>query len=265
MKRIMIKRNAMIYIVIGIILTIAGIIFTGFGTYLQSQETKDFQNTITGLTIQSSEKQDEISASSRKNIELAEKLAAQTEKSNKELTDLSIKNSELTSKLTEMSEDRFRRLTIPSMNVVNVEQVLDKGINSYLKVFVKNTGNNECFDARMYIDRHSSPLISYSEIQSFVKVPKDEIVIYKIPLIQSEIFARFIDKSEKEELGSSFIARLQKGEIAIVIHFHFEYEWNNETLKSSQFSIIKYPSGDVYVSSSKDFVEPKYENPKWKK
>lgn len=153
----MIKKNAMIYI--GIILTIAGIIFTGIGTYLQNQETKVFQDTITGLSRATKENQEENTTYSRKNIELAEKLVEQTEKSNQELTELSIKNSELTQKLTELSEDRFRRLTIPTMSVIKVEEVLDKGINSYLKVFVKNTGNNECFDSRMYIDRHNSPLM----------------------------------------------------------------------------------------------------------
>lgn len=250
------KKNAMIFIVIGIFLTIAGIVFTGVGTYLQNQETRDFQNTITSLSTQISEKQDEISEYSKENVELAEKLALQTEKSNNELTQLSNRNVELTQKLTEISEERFRKLTIPSMNVLRIEEKLDLGVNSYLKIITRNTGNNDCLDACLLVDRHNSPSAKpgFLPIQNFTKVPKDAVVEYKIPLFQSESFASVANDDQKKEF-SDFYNRYNDDKTAIVILFHFEYKWNNETLKSSQYSIVKTKNRQAYASSSEDYVE----------
>lgn len=256
----------MAYIVIGIGLTISGIIFTGIGTYLQNQETKDFQDTSTNLSTQTNNKQDEISNYSKKNVELAEKLALQTEQSNKELSLLSNKNAELTQKLTQISEEKFRKLTMPSMNVIRIEEFLDLGVNSYLKITAKNTGNNDCFDARLLVDRHNSPTAKpgFLTIQSFTKVPKQAVVEYKIPLFLSEIIARVGDETLKPEL-SEFFERYNNNRTAIIIFFHFEYEWNDETLKSSQYSIVKTKDSPAYGSSSEEYVESEIERPKWKK
>lgn len=260
----MIKKNAMIYIVIGIVLTIAGIIFTGLGSYMQNKETNVFQHTITGLSLQSSEKQDEISTYSRKNIELAEKLAEQTEKSNKELTRLSIKNSELTQRLTEISEDRFRRLTIPSMNVIRVEEDLSHGLNSFFKIVAKNTGNNDCSDARLIIDRHNSPMVSTSEIQNFTKVPKDDTVEYSIPIFQSDLMVRISNEDTKQDFKDNFLKKFKENEM-VIIFFHFEYQWGKETLKSSQYNIFRSKTDKLYISSSEDYIEfeDKVPPPKW--
>lgn len=249
------------YISFGMILTVAGIVFTLIGTLKQGKENDTFQS--------------EISESSKKNIELSEKLAEQTQLSSEKLSkqneestgkivQLSDKNAELTHKLTQISEERFRKLTIPSMNVLSIEEDLSLGVNSYFKIIAKNTGNNDCFDARMLIDRHNSSLVSGSEIQNFVKVPKDAIVEYKIPLFQSDLMAQIADKNKKIEF-ENFLTRFQNDETAIVVFFHFEYEWNNETLKSSQYSIVKSGKRKPYASSSEDYVESEIKMGKWEK
>lgn len=251
------------YIMIGMILTGAGIIFTLFGTLKQGNENDKFQA--------------EISKSSKKNIELAEKLADQTHLSSEKLTrqneastqkiiQLSDKNAELTQKLTQISEERFRKLTIPSLNVLRIEEELSLGVNSYFKVIVKNTGNNDCFDCRLLVDRHNSPFAKpgFIGIQNFKKVPKDAIVEYKIPLFQSEIIVNVSNDNQKKEF-SDFLNRYNNDETAIVVFFHFEYEWNDETLKSSQYSIVKSKNRKAYGSSSEDYVEPETEMPKWRK
>lgn len=252
------------YISIGMMLTGAGIVFTLIGTLKQGKENDKFQS--------------EITESSKKNIALAEKLAEQAqlssdklEKQNEESTNkivhLSDKNAELTQKLTDLSEDRFRRLTIPVMNVLRIEEVLGLGINSYFKIIAKNTGNNDCQNARLIIDRHNSPLVNRSEIQSFVKVPKDVLVEYKIPRFQSDLMERSAEGEKRQDFETNFLKRFMDGQVAIVIFYHFEYEWKGETLRSSQFSIVKSNNEKPYGSSSDDYVEPedKTEMPKWKK
>ena len=251
------------YIGIGMFLTATGIGFTLIGTIKQGKENERFQ--------------EEISASSKKNTELAEKLAEQTqlssdklakqnEESTQKIVHLSDKNAELTQKLTQISEEKFRKLTMPSMNVIRIEEFLDLGVNSYLKITAKNTGNNDCFNARLLVDKHNSPTAKpgFLTIQSFTKVPKDAVVEYKIPLFLSEIIASVGDETLKSEL-SEFFERFNNNRTVIIIFFHFEYEWNKETLKSSQYSIVKLKDSPAYGSSSEDYVESEIERPKWEK
>lgn len=259
------------FISAGMILTGLGIAFTFIGTLKQGKEKDAFQA--------------ELTESGKKSIELAEKLADQTknsseelikqtrksskelaeqsEKSTQKIVQLSDKNVELTQKLTEISEEKFRRLSIPSMNVLGIEENLSLGANSYFKIIAKNTGNSDCFDARLLVDRHNSPLASPGllTIQSFKKVPKDAIFEYKIPIFQSD----FMVLKDKEQEFETFMKKFNDNEAAIIIFFHFEYEWNDETLKSSQYSIIKSTNKKPYVSSSEEHVEPEVKLPKWKK
>lgn len=260
---IMIGLKSITYIGIGMFLTAVGIGFTLVGTIKQGKENEKFQ--------------EEISASSKKNTELAEKLAEQTklssdklakqnEESTQKIVQLSDKNAELTLKLTQISEERFRKLTIPSLNVLSIGEDLSLGDKSYFKIIARNTGNNDCLDCRLLVDRHNSPFAKpgFLTIQNIKKVPKDAIVEYKIPLFQSDIIVNVANDEQKKEY-SDFLKRYNNDESAIVVFFHFEYEWNNETLKSSQYSIVKYHTGELCVTSSEDFVEPKYDHPEWKK
>ena len=163
------------FISVGMILTGLGIVSTLIGTLKQGKENDKFQT--------------EISESSNKNIELAEKLAEQTktsserlikqnEESTAKIVQLNDENADLTKKLTQISEERFRELTIPSMNVINIEEVLDLGVNSYFKIAAKNTGNKNCLNTRLLVDRHNSPFAKpgYLRIHSYNKLPKDDIV-----------------------------------------------------------------------------------------
>lgn len=231
----------MTYIIIGMLFTGVGIVFTLLGTLRQGKETQKFQDSIINST--------------HKNIELSERLSENSTTSQRELTELSNKNAELTLKLIELSEDRFRRLTKPEINVFRIEENLNLRTNSFFLVRAKNTGNNDCTDARLIIDRHNSPLGRSFMIQSFRKLPKDTQVEYKIPLFQSDIFLQIARSEEKEEFENIFLKRYLNNEIAVVIHFHFEYQWNGETLKSSQFSIVKTNNQKVYGSSSEEYVE----------
>lgn len=258
---IMTGLKSITYIGIGMFLTAVGIGFTLVGTIKQGKENEKFQ--------------EEISTSSKKNTELAEKLAEQTqlssdklarqnEESTQKIVQLSDKNAELTLKLTQISEERFRKLTIPSLNVLRIEEDLSLGDNSYFKIIARNTGNNDCLDCKLLVDRHNSPFAKpgFLTIQNFKKVPKDAIVEYKIPLFQSDLIVNVANDEQKREY-SDFLKRYNNDESAIVVFFHFEYEWNNETLKSSQYSIVKSKNRKAYGSSSEDYVESEIEMPKW--
>jgi hypothetical protein len=244
------------FIITGYILTGIGIIFTIIGTFQQKNESDTFQNKITGLTEKTNSSQEKVEFYIQKNIELSEKLSQQSIESEKSLIKLSVENAELTKKLTDLSEERFRKLTIPTLNVLKIEENLSLGLNSYFKIIAKNTGNNDCLDARLYVDRHNSPFAKpgFLTIQNFKKVPKSEIVEYKIPLFQSGIIVNVANDEQKSEY-SDFLKRYNNDELAVIVFFHFEYEWNNETLKSSQYSIVKSKDRKVYGSSSEDYVE----------
>lgn len=153
------------------------------------------------------------------------------------------------------SEDSFRRLTKPEINVLRIEENLNNGINSYFVIKAQNTGNNDCFNATLIIDRHNSPLGKNFMIQSFGKLPKGALVNYKIPLFQSEIMAKLAEPDIKKEFENNFLKRYQNNEVAIIIFYHFEYEWNDETLKSSQFFIFKPNNEKPYSSSSEKYID----------
>ena len=260
---IMTDYKSLINIGSGMIFTAIGIGFTLIGTIKQGKENEKFQ--------------EEISASSKKNTELAEKLADQTQKSSdkllrqneestKKIVQLSDNNAALTLKLTQISEERFRKITIPSLNAIKIEENLSLGKDSYFKIYVKNTGNNDCFECRLLVDRHNSPFAKpgFLMVQNFKKIPKDEIFEFTIPIFQSNLFSRVANEEQNKQY-SHFLNRYSNNEAAIVVYFHFEYEWNNETLKSSQYSIVKTINSNVYLSSSEEFVEPEIKMPKWNK
>ncbi len=169
------------YLIIGIILTVLGIVVTGYGTFTQNKETKVFQDTITDLT---------------------------------------------------------KKLTKPEINVLEIKEN-NNGIDSYFVIRAQNTGNNDCYNAKLIIDSHNSPLGKHFMIQSFGKLPKGASENYKIPLFQSEIMAKSAEPDIKKEFENIFLKKYKNNEIAIVIFYHFEYEWNDETLESSKFSITK--------------------------
>ena len=92
-------------------------------------------------------------------------------------------------------------------------------------------------------------------IQSFEKLSKGALVNYKIPLFQSQTMAKLAELDIKKEFENNFLKRYQNNEVAIVIFYHFEYEWNEETLKSSQFFILKPNNEKPYSSSSEKYVD----------
>jgi hypothetical protein len=189
------------YLIIGIILTVLGIVFTGYGTITKNKETKEFQDTIIDLT---------------------------------------------------------EKLTKPEINVLGIEENLNNGINSYFVIKAKNTGGNDCFDAKLIIDRHNSPLGKNFAIQSIEKFPKGASVDYKIPLFQSMVMAKLAETDitgVNKEFKNNFLKRYQNNEAAIVIFYHFEYKWNDETLKSSQFLIVKSINEKPYLSSREEYVD----------
>jgi len=189
------------YLIIGIILTVLGIVFTGYGTITKNKETKEFQNTIIDLT---------------------------------------------------------EKLTKPEINVLGIEENINNGINSYFVIKAKNTGGNDCFDAKLIIDRHNSPLGKNFATQSIEKFSKGVSVDYKIPLFQSMVMAKLAETDitgVNKEFKNNFLKRYQNNEVAIVIFYHFEYKWNDEILKSSQFLIVKSINEKPYLSSREEYVD----------
>lgn len=261
------------YISVGMILTGVGIVFTFTGTLKQGKEKDAFQVEITESGKKSIELAEKLADQTKKSSEelieqtrkSSEELAEQSEKSTQKIIQLSDKNVELTQELTKISEEKFRRLTIPSMNVVNIEENINKGLKSYFKIIAKNTGNNDCLDARLIIDKHTSPLVGSAEMQSFTKVPKDGSVAYTIPLFQSDLMVSIADAETKKEFDNVFLKNYQTGQMFIIIFFHFEYEWNNETLKSSQYTIVKSVNEKHYATSNEEYITPPVKMPKWKK
>ena len=209
------KIKSMTYLIIGMVITAIGICFTVIGTIQQNSETEKFQN--------------EVKISQALNLEISEKL-------------------------TKVTEDKFKQLTKP-INVIGCKDFVDKGIESYFEIIAKNTGNNDCVNAELIIDSHSSPLASHKEIRSFSKVPKDSILSCKIPTFISHFKSKIITKEEVEEFKNSFYKTYLEDGIAIVIYFHFEYEWNSDIFKSSQYVLVKSNNQEVYISSDEEFVE----------
>lgn len=210
------KISSMTYLIIGMILTGVGIGFTVIGTLQQNKEAEKFQ--------------DEVIKSQEKSLELSERL-------------------------TKFSEDRFKQLTKPSINVIGCEEYLTFGLDSYFKIIARNTGNNDCENSRLIIDKHSSPLGLLSEITSYTNVPKDSTVFYPIHLFISNLGKRIFKKEEVEEFKTDYYKRYLENITSLVIHFHFEYEWNEEILKSSQYTLVKTNNQRVYISSSKEYIE----------
>ncbi len=248
------------FILFGMILTILGIVFTIIGTIKQGKENDEFQS--------------KISESSKKNIDLSEKLAEQTklasdklalqnEKSTNKILELSNKNSELTQKLTLMSEEKFRKLTVPSLNVLRVEENSKSDLNSYFKIIVKNTGNNDCTNASLIIDKHNSPFVPLDHLavmSTLDKLPKDATQEYIIPFFQNDLASKVADDNKKKEF-QEFIKNFQSDKIAIVVMFHFDYQWNNETLSSSQYTIVKMVNRPPFISSSENHVKSDFKMP----
>lgn len=198
------------------ILTGIGIVFTVIGTLKQNKETEKFQ--------------EEVIRTQAKSLELSEKL-------------------------TKISEDKFKQLTKPSMNAIGCNEHLTNGIESYFDIIAKNTGNNDCENSKLIIDKHSCPIGFFGEITNYKKVPKDSSVIYKIPLFMSTLKRKTMTKEEVEEFKNNYFKRYLENSIALVIHFHFEYEWNNETFKSSQYTLVKTNDQRVYISSSEEHIK----------
>ena len=191
------RKSSMIYITIGIILTVLGIAFTGYGRFTLNREAKEFQDTMTDMT---------------------------------------------------------KKATKPEINVLGIVES-NNGIDSYFVIKAQNTGNNSCFNVKLIIDRHNSPLGKNFAIQSIEKFPKGASVDYKIPMFQSMVMAKIAEPDIKKEFENNFLKRYQNNESAIVIFYHFEYKWNDEALKSSQFVIVKSVNEKPYISSTEKYVD----------
>ena len=206
--------NSMTFLILGMALTAIGIVFTVIGTFKQGKEAEAFQN--------------QVIESQNKSIELSEKL-------------------------TKISEEKFDKLTKAELNVVDLIEIEDIDYPSFY-IKTKNTGNNDAFNCELIIDKHNSPLVGNSEIQSFKKIPKDEFMVYKIPLLKSSILSKIAHSNDKNDF-EIFKEKFYKSEVPVIIFFHFEYEWNNQKYKSSQYSIVKEHKRKPYVSSSENYID----------
>src|SRR5690606_4437640 len=160
---------------LGMVLTAIGIIFTVVGTFKQGEEAEAFQN--------------QVIESQNKRIELSEKL-------------------------TKISEEKFNKLTKAELNVVGIVEIEDIDYLSF-NIKTKNTGNNDAFNCELIIDNDNSPLVGNSEIQLFKKIPKDETMIYNIPLLKSSIFSKIAHSNDKEEF-EIFKDKFYKNEIPVI-------------------------------------------------
>jgi hypothetical protein len=228
--------------IIGVVFTITGAIFSAIGTYISDIKEKEFQNKISEL--------------SKKNIYLTEKLTKQSEESSNALTELSNRNAELTQRLTKISEEKFRSILIPNINVLYVTEEKYPSLESFFKIIVKNTGNSDCFDVRLIVDRHNSPFAQPASLQirSFQIVPKDALIEFNIPLFQSEVFGLVASDDIRVEF-SEFLDRYNQKKLGIMIFFHLEYKWQDEEiLKTSQYCIIKVKDSKFYLSSDEEYL-----------
>jgi hypothetical protein len=204
------------YTIIGLVFTALGIIFTIVGTLKQDNDTQKFQNTV--ITTQS------------KNIELSEKLA-------------------------KLNEEKFKQLTKPEINIANWAELNSNSENAIVKIIVKNTGNNDCFNCKLIIDKTNSPLGSINEIVSFNKVPKGINLEYSLPIFKSKISNKIASEAELQDFRKVFFEKYLQGGNAAVIHFHFEFTWNDEEFKSSQFTLIKTFNKPCIITSSQQYIE----------
>lgn len=79
-------------------------------------------------------------------------------------------------------------------------------------------------------------------------------MIYNIPILKSSIFNKIAHSNDKDEF-EIFKDKFYKNEIPVIIFFHFEFEWNNQKYKSSQYSIVKEYNRRPYVSTSENYID----------
>lgn len=215
----MAKKYSMVYMVLGSVFTAIGIFFTIIGTIKQSKETNEFQEKIKSLT-------EEV----KNNQEL-----------NKNITQ---RTFELTEGLKEESKENFKKLKLPELTVFDFKERTDLGLNSYIEVFVKNTGNGSCYNVELLIDEHNLPLAKPAQhsVSRIQKIPKDGIVFYKIPLFQTELMSRVADDDQKKEL-EEFFRRFSENKAVVNIKFHLQYNTEEEEqILSKPYVFFKHNS-----------------------
>lgn len=257
--------NPLVFTVIGVVLTLSGIVFTSIGSYMQSKKSDNLLDSISDLSQanynlaeevkqQADTFQQDITALSQKNIELTENSQAQANHFQDDIMTLTNKNSELSRLLLDKSEVEFTNLKKPQINLIK-SQLIESGVydeKSQIKLTVKNSGISTPFHVRLILDKHSSPAVNPNKfmIQSFETLPQDREVSYFIPLFKNENAHSFFQIS-KEELTAfdEYYKSFKLGNNTILITFHFEYDWEGETHKTNKYYLVRFSDGLLHISS----------------
>jgi hypothetical protein len=252
----MFKLKSMDLLIIGAVLTLAGITFTTLGTFKKNKEVIDFQNQITDLSQENvdftKKSYEDIAKLSNENIDLTERSIGQAHNFQGEITKLTNKNFELSAELLAKSEAEFKNLAKPKVNIVNFSEPKagTETIESVLKIKVSNTGNDDCFNVRLIMNFHNSPSVLPKRVAftSFQIIPKGHEKEYSIPMFKSKVWG------EKEipnlDKLMPFFESYTRRENSLLIKFHFEYEWDGKTHKTEEYYAIKFIGDQTHIGQS---------------
>lgn len=224
----MFKNKSMNFLIIGMVCTGIGIVFTAIGTYMQNKGTESFQNSIIVL--------------SKENFEISEELRKNESINHEEVKILHEKNAELSKKLLTKTEEYNLELTRPSVNVIMVEEkVTDESL--YFEVSVKNSGISDISNLTLIIDDHSNPMYPFL-IEDCKFFPRSYEKKFTIPVFDQKLYDACLALGMKEhdnKILNEFIIPITNNRASIKVIYHFDYEWNNEKFSTNQYVIMKIP------------------------
>ncbi len=242
------------FTVIGIALTLLGIIFTSIGSYLQNSKSENLLDSISNL--------------SQANYDLAEEVKQQADTFQTDIMKVTGENADLSKQLLDKSEENFRTLLMPKIDVIKVQLDFSKKEDATFDILVRNSGNDYCYNLALIIDENSSPMVYTKVVNRFLTLPNGvNAEFHHNAFIDRfhEIGATKEVKAEYEEYFRDFVGMKK----AIYIKYHFIYEWNGDYYKTPTYSTFLI-NRDTPITSSegklskipKDLIDQKTKLPK---
>lgn len=227
----MFKIKPMTYLIIGIVLTSFGAIFTFIGSLKQSSAQQDVLTKNLSSTEES------------KN--LAIQIEVKANEHHNETTALNDTIKRLTEKLLKKTEEYNLEITKPQINVLTINEK-GKDLDGNFNIIVRNNGGSECEHLLLHIDSHPAPLVK-SEIKGYELAPKNTNLEFSIPMFRTELLAQVAvpDLMKKSE---EFYNEFKNYRTTLMITYHFEYEWKGKKFRSDEFLILKFFNDRPIVS-----------------
>lgn len=144
------------------------------------------------------------------------------------------KNQELSDEIIHLTQDLLR----PELNVI-AGRVYGEGEGMGASIYVSNTGGSTCKNVRLVYERHPSPMKESFSIRQYEILPKSQKIQLNIPFFKDPMTGRFKFSSEIEERYRAFYSSVNEGRMGLLIQFHIEYEYQDSTLSSMSYTMLK--------------------------